>query len=242
METIGSFKTGRKRTLNLFFSIVLLTKTNSISLFFSFQILGIDCERIFGSEGNRKFLSNHIERIRKIQSNNEFIFKDTPIVFCPESNFAYEHEHLNNQVHSNSALKPIRSYMNDKGEFGFRTDNNTKENGVDEINIYLNEKRIFFSEFFFTNSRKPDQTPLTPSDMIQEFCQQLCGFESRWENGEYEKNRKPKRRFTGKGSKMFDDLVMALIINLLAHRRCRADKFINFPSRSPNFSKSILGF
>lgn len=145
-------------------------------------------------------------------------------------------------MHSIPELKPLRSYTNEKGEFGFRTDNNTKENGVDEINIYLNEKRIFFSEFFFTNSRKPDSASLTPSEMVQEFCQQLCGFESRWENGDYEKNRRPKKRYSGKGSKMFDDLVMALIINLLAHRRCRADTFINLPNKKGKHTVGLLGF
>tara|TARA_A100001015_G_scaffold300677_1_gene386462 strand:- start:17 stop:253 length:237 start_codon:yes stop_codon:yes gene_type:complete len=78
--------------------------------------------------------------------------------------------------------------------------------------------------------------------MVQEFCQQLCGFESRWENGDYEKNRRPKKRYSGKGSKMFDDLVMALIINLLAHRRCRADKFINLPNKKGKHTVGLLGF
>jgi len=115
--------------------------------------------------------------------------------------------------------------LNEKKKIGYQTTNNSKERGVDEIQEHLLGNRIFFSEFFFTNSTKlPEKSAIHPSEMIDELIQQLIGFESRWVEGNFGKGTKPKRIYSGKGSKKFDDIVMALIIGFLVHRECKIDK------------------
>lgn len=156
------------------------------------------------------------------------MFKNVPIVFCPEANLGYQHQELNTSLRSAQGVEPILTYWNDsKEDIGFLTTQSTKHTGTRLIKEHLEKEKIMFSQFFFTNSKLPTKVKMTPSMMIDEFCSHLLSFELRWDNPKpNSRNKQPIARLSGKGGKNYDDLVMTLIISILAHDVCKTNAML----------------
>ena len=191
--------------------------------------MGIDCERIFGNEGNKNFVIDHVRKIRSIQVNGKFIFQNVPIVFCPEANLGYQHEFLNTSLRAEKDLDPIVTFWDEfEQKVGLWTNDITKFTGSAEIKNYLKTEKISFSQYFFTNSKTSDRRTITPSQMIDEFCSHLESYELKYDNpSPRAKVQKPVARLSGKGGKNFDDLVMALTLTVLAHKRCESNVLLS---------------
>lgn len=149
-----------------------------------------------------KFLIEHIKTLK-----SKSFLKSALVVFVPESNLDVSAQLISNFV--KSKIQPLCIMNEDGGKPGIRTTNNLKHAMALKL-----RKKIELGYLFFHNDLVTLHSEKNKEEMMEEFVSQLTHY-SRIVKKAKNKTDRPTITFSGKGGAGFDDLCMALQINLI---------------------------
>lgn len=152
-------------------------------------------------------LIKHLDTIREMDD-----FKHSTIVFIPESNYAFEGTHLARTIRL-AGIKDICVMKEDDNRPGFRTDHKNKKEMALSLNVKLREKGIYIYQYFICVAED-----VSTEKMLEEIESELLNY-SRIFKPSKVKYKGPTEIYSGKQDYGFDDLVIALQLNLIMKNR-----------------------
>jgi hypothetical protein len=152
-----------------------------------------------------------IEHCRKILQMEEF--SQATIIFIPENNYANEAEHLATALRTSFKRGRIHVIqVNENSKEGIRTSNESKRLMAELTNTYLKSNGIRYYEHFFTLSEKYNKNPLL---MKKEILNQMQNYEKKIKWPKTDIDKPPVVVYSGKQGYGFDDMAIALQLNLM---------------------------
>jgi hypothetical protein len=139
-------------------------------------------------------------------------FKHSIFVFIPESNFALEGPRLTKTVRI-SGFKDACVMREYKDEPGFKTNNKNKKEMALALKVKMMEKGVYIYQYFICTDER-----FNPGKMLEELKAELENY-SRIFKPSNVKYKAPTEIYSGKQGYGFDDLVIALQINLIMKNR-----------------------
>lgn len=161
------------------------------------QVLGLDAIRTKDVRETHKAFLAHIQKVRAIKN-----LESATLVFCLESNLAYEAQHLIHCVQQNGIKKWCALTEGANQTLGWLTTNERKESMTFQVRDALAVGSIVFSDEFFSNSHGIREIKQQLQDELRNFC--ILVEPSKTPFG------KTKKTYSGKVGGRNDDMVIAL--------------------------------
>lgn len=158
-------------------------------------------------EENENAFINHLNAVRSLED-----FKYSTIIFIPESNYAFEGTHLARSIRM-AGFKNACIMKEDDNRPGFRTDQKNKKEMALSLKVKLMEKGIYIYQHFVCTAEG-----VSNEKMLDELQNELLNY-SRIIKPSNVKYKKPTEIYSGKQDYGFDDLVIALQLNLIMKNR-----------------------
>jgi hypothetical protein len=163
-------------------------------------------------EPQYELMVNHMQELRKRIPG----MRAARIVFIPESNLAFEGTHQANAI-KKSGLKNVCIMREDDNRAGVRTNESFKKTMAIAFKEKLTKRKVFFNDNMVTLSPK-----VTPDDLKKELMNELTNY-TRIIKESRDVYVPPKELYSGKNGYGFDDMVIALTMNLVMKRRFYAN-------------------
>lgn len=177
------------------------------------KILAMENAKKRDPVAHNDLLIRHIEKLRSIPN-----YRNSTIVFVPESNYAFEGYRLalelkRQATNNDVSLSNICIMDEDDCRPGIRTSDNLKALMAITTRMRLEAKAIRFHKSFFTCDEDKNEVQLK-----KDFCDQLKNYcEITIPNKD--PFQAPRIKYSGKGGYGSDDSVIAIGINILMHGR-----------------------
>lgn len=145
-------------------------------------------------------------------------FRTARIIFMPESNLAFMGYFLADFIKRDSFLRMRTIIMNeDKGRPGVKIDNGIKRDMALSLAKKIEKRQIRrYADFFTKSFTKVEK--ITAEDMWDTLIQQLIDF-SKIQKPSNDVFGEPREFYSGKMGRGYDDVAIAVEINLFAKRR-----------------------